>query len=81
MARLPENKARNSSRSGSFGTGRGMTEVSGPAHAGGQNLNKPHNTQQGGTALNAGRLKPGREVHHNGGQASIRSGNAGQPPR
>jgi hypothetical protein len=71
-----ENKARNTTRDGSFGTGTTMSNPGDDKDAGGSILAKPYSTrtQSGGTALNKGRLKPGREVHHGDKPASIKQG-------
>jgi hypothetical protein len=79
--RLPQNKALNTSRSGSFGAGRGFASPASDQDAGGANLSKSHPTQQGDAAFNKGRLSGGTAVHHNGGTHGIPNGNTGVPPR
>ena len=71
-----ENKARNTTRDGSFGAGLTMAKPGDDKDAGGANLAKPYEShvQSGGNALNKGRLKPGREVHHGDKPASIKQG-------
>jgi hypothetical protein len=79
-ARNIETKARNTSRSGAFAAGTGLAAPANDQDAGGANLSKPYPTQSGGTAFNKGRFSGGKEVHHNGGQVSIKSGST-EPPR
>ena len=64
MGHQIEIKARNSSRQGGFSAGTGLATPGTDQDAGGSNLAKPFPKQEGGTALNKGRLKPGREVHY-----------------
>lgn len=64
---------------GGFNAGRGLASPGSDQDAGGANLAKPLPTTSG-HVLNKGRLSGGREVHHNGGTASIAKGST-NPPR
>lgn len=80
MGREIPRTAVNTSRSGQFSGGRGIAAPGTDTDAGGANLAKPLPTQDGGSALNKGRLNGGTDVHHNGGTHSIGPGST-EPSR
>lgn len=74
-----ETKARTSVGNAGFAKGQSLSVAKNGANAADANPGYPNQT--GGDDLNKGRLDGGTPKHYNGGQASIRQGTTGVPPR
>jgi hypothetical protein len=78
MNSIPK-KAQTSTGASGFSHGRNISRPKDGQNA--ADANPGYLNQAGDGGHNKGRLSPGREIHHNGGQASIRQGTTGTPPR